>query len=46
MIDTDAYDRLRTEILHGDLAPGERLRVADVPGLVRFYHHLMQAAGE
>lgn len=28
MIETEAYDRLRTEILHGDLVPGERLRVA------------------
>ena len=25
-----AYDRLRAEILHGDLAPGERLRVAEL----------------
>jgi len=51
MIDTDAYDRLRTEILHGDLAPGERLRVADLNsrfnlGLTPIREALMRLSSE
>lgn len=51
MTETDAYDRLRTEILHGDLAPGERLRVADLNsrfklGLTPIREALMRLSSE
>lgn len=46
-----AYDLLRAEILHGDLMPGERLRVADLRarygvGLTPAREALMQLASE
>jgi len=51
MPDSNAYDRLRTEILHGDLAPGERLRVADLNarfnlGLTPIREALMRLSSE
>jgi len=49
--DASAYDLLRHEILHGDLAPGERLRVADLHaryrlGLTPIREALMRLASE
>ena len=48
---TDAYLRLRREILHGELLPGERLRVADLQarfglGLTPIREALMRLASE
>lgn len=48
---TDAYQRLRREILHGELLPGERLRVADLQaryrlGLTPIREALMRLSSE